>query len=132
MWDQFRGVDKPSIGGILLWKDKQNYLRLDRGTRGTYEINFSGCIANKDVIIGRGRLPFERVFLRMERHGGRVKALCSADGAGWFTVGGVEFPVEDPVEVGLHAIGNIDRTIYHGAYPEGTAIRFEAFEMWAK
>jgi hypothetical protein len=29
---------------------------------------------------------------------------CSADGAEWFTVGGVEFPVEDPVEVGLHVI----------------------------
>jgi hypothetical protein len=61
-----------------------------------------------------------------------VNALCSADGEAWFTVGGVAFPVEDPVEIGLHAIGNIDRTIYHGAYPEGTAIRFEAFEVWGK
>jgi hypothetical protein len=24
----------------------------------------------------------------------------------------------------------IDRTIYHGAYPEGTAIRFTGFEVW--
>jgi regulation of enolase protein 1 (concanavalin A-like superfamily) len=122
----------PAIGGILLWKDKQNYLRLDKGTRGKYEINFSGCIANKDQIIGRGRLPSERVFLRLERIGERVSALCSADGAEWFTVGGMAFPVEDPVEVGLHAIGVIDRTIYHGAYPEGTAIRFERFQLWAK
>jgi hypothetical protein len=30
----------------------------------------------------------------------------------------------------VHAIGNIDRTIYPGAYPEGTAIRFEAFQAW--
>jgi hypothetical protein len=48
----------------------------------------------------------------------------------WLTVGPVEFPVEDPVQVGLHAIGNIDRTIYPGAYPDGTAIRFESFELW--
>jgi hypothetical protein len=28
----------------------------------------------------------------------------------------------------LHAIGYIDRAIYHGAFPEGTAIRFETFQ----
>jgi hypothetical protein len=38
--------------------------------------------------------------------------------------------VDDPVEVGLHAIGMIDRAIYHGAFPEGTAIRFEGFKVW--
>ena len=63
--------------------------------------------------------------------GGRVNGLCSADGEAWFTVGQVEFSVEDPVEVGLHAIGNIDRTVYPGAYPEGTAIRFESFDLWS-
>jgi hypothetical protein len=120
----------PTIGGLLLWKDKQNYLRLDKGIRGKHEINFSGCIANKDLIIGRGRLVSERAYLRLERVGNCVNALCSADGEAWFTAGGVEFPVEDPVEVGVHAIGMIDRTIYHGAYPEGTAIRFEGFELW--
>jgi hypothetical protein len=31
----------------------------------------------------------------------------------------------------LHAIGYIDRTIHPGAYPEGTAIRFESFRIWA-
>ena len=38
-----------------------------------------------------------------------MNALCSANGVEWFTVGGVAFPVEDPVEVGLHAIGVIDQ-----------------------
>ena len=123
--------EKPAIGGFLLWKDKENFLRLDKGTRGACEISFMGCIGNKDVIIGRGRLPSERVYLRIERFDNKVNALCSADGEEWFTVGNVGFPVEDPVEVGLHAIGNIDRTIYHGAYPEGTAIRFESFQLWS-
>ena len=59
----------------------------------------------------------------------RVDALCSADGQSWFTVGQVEFSVDDPVDVGLHAIGQIDRLIYPSAYPEGTAIRFESFDM---
>jgi hypothetical protein len=123
--------DMPAIGGILLWRNKANYLRLDWGTRGPHEVSFEGCVENKDVIIGRGRLPAEPMFLRLERLGSRVHALCSADGQSWFTVGHAELPVEDPLEVGLHAIGAIDRTIYHCAYPEGTAIRFESFELWA-
>jgi predicted ATPase/DNA-binding SARP family transcriptional activator len=120
---------EPAIGGLLLWKDDQNYLRLDRGVCGPLEVSFQGCINDRDAILGRGRLLAERVVLRLERIGSRVNALCSADGERWFTVGHVEFPVEDPVEVGLHAIGMIDRTIYHGAYPTGTAIRFERFSL---
>jgi hypothetical protein len=126
-------AEKPAIGGLLLWKDQDNYLRLDRGTAGENEIAFRGCLANRDVFIGRGRLPTDppnRVFLRIERVGCRVNALCSADGETWFTVGHIEFPVEDRVEVGLHAIGSIDRTIYRGAYPDGTAIRFGSFTLW--
>jgi hypothetical protein len=122
--------EKPAQGGVLLWHDSTNYLRLDRGTFGKHEITFLGCIDNNDVVIGRGRLPAERVFLRLERIGERVNALCSADGEQWFTVGQVNFPVDDPVEVGLHAIGMIDRLIYPGAYPEGTAIRFESFSIY--
>jgi class 3 adenylate cyclase/tetratricopeptide (TPR) repeat protein len=122
--------EKPAIGGLLLWKDERNYLRLDRGIWGPGEISFHGCIDGQDLHFGRGRLPAERILLRLERLGTRVNALCSADGERWFTAGQVEFPIEDPVEVGLHAIGMIDRTIYPGAYPEGTAIRFERFDLW--
>lgn len=60
----------------------------------------------------------------------RVNALCSADGKAWFTVGHVNFPVADPLQVGMHAIGMIDRLIYPGAYPDGTAIRFESFTLY--
>jgi class 3 adenylate cyclase/tetratricopeptide (TPR) repeat protein/regulation of enolase protein 1 (concanavalin A-like superfamily) len=124
--------EKPAIGGLLLWKDQANYLRLARGKNGRNEIAFTGCLANGDVI-GRGCLSFGpagRVWLRLERIGGQVSALCSADGEHWFGVGQAAFPAEDPLQVGVCAIGNIDRTVYHGAYPEGTAIRFETFQMW--
>ena len=122
--------EKPAIGGILLWKDRKNWLRLDRGALGAYEISFRGCLGNKDLVFGRGCLPSDRVYLRLERLGRRVNALCSVDGVEWFTVGHVEFPDDDPVEVGLHAIGNIDRLIYHGIYADGAAIRFESFQLW--
>jgi hypothetical protein len=125
--------DKPTIGGLVLWQDRKNFLRLDRGAGGKYEIFFGGCLDDQDVVIGRGRLDVdksEKFFLRLERVDKKVNAFCSGDGEDWFTVGHIVFPVEAPVQVGLHAIGNIDRTIYHGAYPEGTAIRFESFQLW--
>lgn len=123
-------TDRPGIGGILLWQDKSNYLRLSIGVRAQDEMSLEGCIADEDVVIGRGRLPAERVTLRLERLGDTVRALCSADGDEWFTVGQVDFPVPGPVQVGLHAIGFVDRTIYHSPYPEGTAIRFTDFQLW--
>jgi hypothetical protein len=128
--------DRPAIGGLLLWKDPVNYLLLDRGTGGKEEICFRGCVEKKALSFGRGRLPGrppeadEQSFLRLERRGARVLALCSADGREWFSVGEAEFSGEGALEVGIHAIGRIDRLIYPGAYPEGTAIRFEAVEWW--
>jgi tetratricopeptide (TPR) repeat protein len=127
------GGEKPTIGGLLLWKDRENYLGLTRGLAGAYEITFTGHIDNKDLVFGRGQLgtgDLQRVFLRLERAGNYVQAFCSADGVEWFTVGHTVFPVEDPIRVGLHAIGHIEREIYHGPYPEGTAIRFETFWLW--
>ena len=38
--------------------------------------------------------------------------------------------VEDPIQVGIHAIGMIDRTIYCGAYKEGTATVLREFRIW--
>ena len=123
--------DRPAIGGLLLWKDEQHFLRLDRGYFGRRDILFRTC----QDIVGRGLLPGRaedsaRIHLRLERRGDRVSAFCSADGERWYTVGTVTFPAQDSIQVGVYAIGYIDRSIYHGAYPEGTAIRFESFQMW--
>jgi len=121
---------KPVLGGLLLWKDRKNYLYLERGKFGRHEIALKGCLDNQDLIFGRGRLPADRVYLRLERLGDSVRSLCSGDGKEWFTLGQVEFPVDDPVQVGLFGIGWIDRTIYTGAYPEGAAVKFESFQIW--
>jgi tetratricopeptide (TPR) repeat protein len=123
------GSEKPASGGILLWKDGQNLLRLERGGRGPYEIDFVGSLRGRQIIVGRGSLESEQMWFRLERRGSHLRALCSADGRNWSTLGAVEFPVEDPVEIGLHAI-RIDPTFYLGASFAGSAIRFEAFELW--
>ncbi|MCJ7735970.1 MAG: hypothetical protein MUQ10_01475, partial [Anaerolineae bacterium] len=131
--------DRPAIGGLLLWRDKRDYLWLEVGRFGKRDVAFGGCLDNKDLVIGRGRLPTgsepawvmgEEVTLRLELIGDRVDAFCSHDGEQWDTVGHTTFPIDDTVQVGVHAIGMIDRTIYHGAYPEGTAIRFTGFGIW--
>ena len=126
--------DRPAAGGLLLWLDDQNYLWLQCGRFGSRDIAFGGCSGNKDIVVGRGRLPREKssehVFLRMEYTGGKVKAFCSADNEQWFSIGCTTFLVESGMQVGVHAIGNIDRTIYHGAYPDGVAIRFTSFQLW--
>jgi regulation of enolase protein 1 (concanavalin A-like superfamily) len=127
--------DEPAIGGLLLWKDEQHYLHLDWGLFGKNDVSLMGCVSNQDIVTGRGQLPLEdleHVHLRLERVGDEVKSFCSADGESWFTVGTVMFPVEDPVQIGVHAIGHIDRTVYHGAYPKGTAMRFDSFQLWKK
>jgi len=118
-------IDRPGIGGLLLWKDLRDYLRLERGMLDAGEVAFHGCVGDRGCLIGWGRLPAERVVLRLERVGDEVRALCTADGGTWLRVGSVPFPAGDPVQVGLHAIGEIDGVVYNGAYPEGTAIRFE-------
>jgi hypothetical protein len=122
--------EQPAIGGLLLWQDQEHYLVLERGHWGAADIAFRGCLDNEDRYLGRGRLVRDRVWLRLERQGSRVRALCSADSQAWLTAGEIEFAARAGEQVGVHAIGMIDRTIYHGAYLEGTAIRFESVDVW--
>jgi DNA-binding SARP family transcriptional activator/regulation of enolase protein 1 (concanavalin A-like superfamily) len=130
--------DKPAVGGLLLWADQENYIRLDWGTFGTQDVSLIGCVGNEDAVIGRGRLygnP-ERVILRLERAREQVSTFCSGDGKQWFTAGHTVFPAENPIQVGMYATTlaylpeNIGRIVHPGAYPDGTAIRFESFQLW--
>ncbi len=100
------------------------------GVRGRCEVSLEGCIANQDVVIGRGRLPAVQYSLRLEYTDQQVRALCSADGSQWYAVGAVVFPQVTTLQVGIYAIGSIDRTIYHGAFPQGTALRVSSLKLW--
>ncbi len=121
--------DRPAMGGLLLWQDEENYLCLNWGQRRPDEIGFEGCIGNEDLVFGRGKLPGDRIRLRLERSGDQVRALCSADGETWYTAGQTEFAVDDEIQAGLYAIGHIDRAVYPGAFPDGTAIRFDGVSV---
>jgi tetratricopeptide (TPR) repeat protein len=131
-----------AMGGLLLWVDRENYMRVDWGSGGPYEVRFVGCVENLDLVVGRGRLPpepvagmdwdapLDRVHLRLEWRAGQVRALCSADGEGWYTVGSHAFFFDPRAQIGVYAVADAERWPDPGAYPEGTAIRFQSFRCW--
>jgi class 3 adenylate cyclase/tetratricopeptide (TPR) repeat protein len=124
-------ADRPAIGGILLWADGDNHLRVEWGARGPHEVSLSGRVEGVTTLVGRGRLEADRLHLRLEWREGVARALCSADGRAWKSAGETAFEPTAPVRVGLHAIGQIDRTIHRGEFQHGTAIRFESFTLRA-
>jgi hypothetical protein len=117
--------DRPAMGGLVLWKDATNFLRLGWGAHGPHALDLMGCLDGRDLYLGRGYLPTRgQIHLRLERTAATVRGLCSANGREWFSVGRVAFPADDPLEGGLFATGMIQRWAYPAAYPDGTAIRF--------
>lgn len=124
--------DRPAIGGLLLWQDKWHFLRLDWGTRGQAEVALQGCVNRKEIVIGRGRLPGQAIYLRLDRRGDHMHGFCSSDGVTWHSVGQVDFAVTAPVQIGLFTASYIERLIDPGAYAEGTAIHFTNFQISIK
>jgi hypothetical protein len=122
-------ADRPANGGLLLWADHDNYLLVERGLFGPASVGLRGCLAGHGLLVGYGTLPGERLWLRLERHGATVRALCSADGVAWLTPGEIDFPARDREQVGLVAMRLLDPMIYPGVYPEGTAMAFAAFSL---
>ena len=120
---------RPAMGGLLIWFDESNFIRLDRGTMGEDEVTLMGCIDNENAIFGRGRLPGERITLRLERIGHQICALCRLPDGDWYSVGSVNLPFEGPYEVGIFACGYVDRTIYPGTPAGGGSLRFESFQI---
>ncbi|MCE7982082.1 MAG: hypothetical protein DYG89_12880 [Caldilinea sp. CFX5] len=123
-------ADRPAMGGLLLWQDQANYLRLTWNTHGPGEINLLGCLDNRDLLLGRGTVAdAQQVYLRFERIGRHVCALYSSDGATWYSVGDVAFAGADPLLAGPLAIGMIHRYVHAGGFTEGTAIRFASLTV---
>lgn len=139
--------EQPGIGGLLIWRDEANFTRLVWGLRGASEVSFEGCAQNRNLIAGRGWLEAPEhdngknsplIHLRMERHDQQIRAFCgiqhygSSEPQRWFSLGQMDFPVQGTLRIGLHAVGWIDRTIYHGAFPGGTSICFTNFAALVK
>ncbi len=123
--------DRPAVGGLVVWKDERTYLRLDIGSMSPGTVLFGGCIENRDMAFGRGRIESDDVCLRLERVGSSIRALCSVDGGEWFSVGEVGFPVDDPLQACLFVDGAIRPEIYPRSFCNGSAIQFTEVELSA-
>jgi tetratricopeptide (TPR) repeat protein/regulation of enolase protein 1 (concanavalin A-like superfamily) len=117
--------DLPSVGGLLVWRDRDNYIRFERGMHLKNEIGLSGSVQGEWNYFGRGMLASDTFYLRLERIGDRFSAYCSGDGQNWLTCGEVNFPAQDPIQVGIHAIGSVGLRGIHMA----AATRFDYFRV---
>jgi regulation of enolase protein 1 (concanavalin A-like superfamily) len=96
----------PAQAGLLLWKDEHCFVRLELRMpyRGRNRVLIESCAGTSYGYDGRGQCEQKPVWLRLERAGDGVRGLCSVDGEDWFLVGTVDFPPEEEVQVGVHAI----------------------------
>jgi tetratricopeptide (TPR) repeat protein len=124
--------DRPSIGGLVLWQSREDFIILTWGFGGSEGLVLRGHVSGEPLVIGRGWLPdaAERVYLRMEYRAGRVRGLCSLDGDQWYQVGETGCDAGPSLQIGLYAVGDLDRLVYPGAFVEGTAIVFRDVRVW--
>ncbi len=127
-----------AIGGLLVWQDENNFMRLVWGLHGPNDLSFEGCLQNRSVIQGRGLLPGAMLaeqsvgaILCLEKRGDWIEALCAPidQPAAWYSVGRAYFSSCGSLQAGLHAVGWIDRSAYPGAYPRGTRTQFQELHM---
>ncbi len=112
-------------GGIFL-QSAQNVLIGIEKRLYSAELNLKMRRKDQINIIGRGWLPGNQVYLRLERKGEKVIALCSADGIIWQTCGEAMFPKSDPIWIGLYASAPI---MFRCPFNE-SFVRFEGISLW--
>ncbi len=94
--------EESQIGGLLFWESERSYLIFGKFS-SINEVRLEACQQGNHEITGRGWLPGYELYLRLERRGKSVSALCSNDGENWQSCGETSFSVASPIWVGLYA-----------------------------
>jgi predicted ATPase/class 3 adenylate cyclase/DNA-binding SARP family transcriptional activator/regulation of enolase protein 1 (concanavalin A-like superfamily) len=108
--------------GLLLWASDQDYLFFGKGEPAVYEVRLGVCRHGQRQTIGRGWLPGPDLYLRLERLGDRVTALCSNDGQQWQTCGEAPFSPAGELSIGFHVACPASRSA-------GSVARFKGFRL---
>ena len=95
--------------GLLLWVDRDNYIRLERA--GLIQAGAFISYANFEHFSG-GRRTFSQgmeiqnlpATLRLERRGGTVYASVSQDGVNWTSFRTLEVPLPAEMKLGVAAV----------------------------
>jgi tetratricopeptide (TPR) repeat protein/regulation of enolase protein 1 (concanavalin A-like superfamily) len=118
------GEEECQVGGLLLWVSEGMYLGFGKGLSLINEVRLEVCAQGDHEIIGRGWLPGHQLYLRLERSGKSVSALCSNDGKEWQSCGETSFPVDDPVWIGLYVACPSDSS--------ASVVRFKEFKLFQR
>jgi len=117
--DGFKGKKS---GGLLVWRDKDNFIRLEVPSSTEWEdtVYYEATVAGKLIYPGAHKFETEKAWLRLERKGDRFAGYVSADGENWYRCGWADIPMQDPIQVGIHALCPQSPT---------TSTRFEYFKI---
>ena len=95
-------------GGLLLFKNRDNYLRLLVHTQAPGEVLCMLQREGEHFTLGRGLLADGPAHLRLERRGTTVRALAGTDGRHWHLCGQTDLPGWDTAEAGVYGECVID------------------------
>jgi regulation of enolase protein 1 (concanavalin A-like superfamily) len=70
-------------GGLLVWKDQNNYVRLERGIHFKNELNFECVNKGKLKALARDYAAGDPTWLRLTRRGSTFTAAYSFNGVDW-------------------------------------------------
>jgi len=110
-------------GGLFIWKDKNNYIRLEIPSKGDYEgtVYMGANVSGNFIHPGIHSFRDDKAWLRIERRGDRFTGYFSKDGENWYVCGWLDMPVEKTIKVGIHALCPEQPT---------TSTRFEYFKIY--
>jgi regulation of enolase protein 1 (concanavalin A-like superfamily) len=112
-------------GGIFVWQDSDNYIRLERGAVirrnkvGTFAI-FEEREWGARGAVNNGKLDPGTAYLRLQRRGNRILGYTSKDGKNWARLDPIETSWGPKLKVGLDAVNSGN---------EPFQVRFENFEF---
>ncbi|HWE37579.1 MAG TPA: DUF1349 domain-containing protein [Isosphaeraceae bacterium] len=112
-------------GGLFVWHDGDNYIRLERGAgRRGNKVNTFSIYEEREGghrgAVHNGGLPVGSVFLRLERRGKRIVGATSPDGKKWSVLKPIDVDWPSKLKVGLDAINSSSTPL---------TVRFEQFQL---
>ena len=109
-------------GGLLIWKDKNNFIRLELPAFYWADtIYYAANLNGKFIHPGVHPLVTKEAWLRIERKCDRFTGYVSTDKKNWYRCGWLDMPAEDPIKIGIYAINPTLSTI---------STRFEYFKIY--
>jgi regulation of enolase protein 1 (concanavalin A-like superfamily) len=112
-------------GGLLLWADNRNYVRLERAA-----LNRDGAVQPLAAFEARARgelagaracdVPNGDAWLRLERRGNRLLGSISADGRQWTSLEPLEVDFPAKLRVGVTAVNTARQPL---------SVRFEELQI---